>query len=54
MRGRAPAPAGTRVRNGSNLAEEREAMGKISVILGKRSKEVTGSTSMEVVSGRKN
>ena len=26
-------------------------MGKISVILGKRSKEVTGSTSMEVVSG---
>jgi hypothetical protein len=33
------------------LAEDREAMGKISVILGKRSKEVTGSTSMEVVSG---
>ncbi|HXA50882.1 MAG TPA: hypothetical protein VNV86_11280 [Candidatus Acidoferrum sp.] len=33
------------------LAEQRAAMGKISVILGKRSKEVTGDTSMEVVSG---
>jgi hypothetical protein len=33
------------------LAEERQAMGKISVILGKRSLDVTGSTSMEVVSG---
>jgi hypothetical protein len=33
------------------LAEQRAAMGKISVILGKRSKDVKGSTSMEVVSG---
>lgn len=33
------------------LAEQRAAMGKISVILGKRSKDVNGSASMEVVSG---
>jgi hypothetical protein len=32
-------------------AEQLAAMGKISVILGKRSKDVTGATSVEVVSG---
>jgi hypothetical protein len=33
------------------LAEQRAAMGKISVILGKRAKDVTGTASAEVISG---
>jgi len=33
------------------LAEQRDAMGKISVILGKRSENLTGTTAVEVVSG---
>ncbi len=34
------------------LAEQREAMGKISVILGKRSKDLTGTAYAEIASGR--